>query len=584
MEESDYLYDYNIYNEETLENKIYSFYEIIDDYDLIENKEIWRNLFSSYTLDELARDQDIILEFFSNNFGGLPKDIRDYIYNELDIEGYQGYLIHDELKEEMKNVPNFEFNRTDIPSNKRLDFYKKRYEYFLMSANSGLSSEPEELYEKLLEYGFDYSVEVIRLQHIFTSEIERGELLKHGFKYSQEKLKEIIQYGQSVSLNVYTLFFKSFNEMYISEEDYEYLHNIKLQDVLIDIHIFNFILTLILESANKYEESVIIKSSLPYNFVMAIDPVLFKIGKKVRKRNRSLFAKISRGLLFIFIGTIIIFAIIAASRAFSKKIVKPVEEEKEFTKYLTEQESAFLGGYVKDLDVFVMRYCFDNSKKELNQKFSKDYFSTEAKEKYKENIENPVNIDFTYFDYKYDYAYAKFSLEDFRSTQIEAIYNEDNLVLVLVRDGDKKIDTIYGEGRSELTEELKEEYEKWFRSDKYDTLKFLGMKYFIIEDKSSLLEEGEYYLSDKFKENILEEPYNMVDIGFSFGYTSVISDYEKNKRYGIIFSDDKSKAIFVLFDKYGRADEIVNEEEVYKSQAMKKQIEEIKENAIKLRK
>lgn len=110
------------------------------------------------------------------------------------------------------------------------------------------------------------------------------------------------------------------------------------------------------------------------------------------------------------------------------------------------------------------------------------------------------------------------------------------------------------------------------------------MKYFIIEDKSSLLEEGEYYLSDKFKENILEEPYNMVDIGFSFGYTSVISDYEKNKRYGIIFSDDKSKAIFVLFDKYGRADEIVNEEEVYKSQAMKKQIEEIKENAIKLRK
>lgn len=337
MEESDYLYDYNIYNEETLENKIYSFYEIIDDYDLIENKEIWRNLFSSYTLDELARDQDIILEFFSNNFGGLPKDIRDYIYNELDIEGYQGYLIHDELKEEMKNVPNFEFNRTDIPSNKRLDFYKKRYEYFLMSANSGLSSEPEELYEKLLEYGFDYSVEVIRLQHIFTSEIERGELLKHGFKYSQEKLKEIIQYGQSVSLNVYTLFFKSFNEMYISEEDYEYLHNIKLQDVLIDIHIFNFILTLILESANKYEESVIIKSSLPYNFVMAIDPVLFKIGKKVRKRNRSLFAKISRGLLFIFVGTIIIFAIIAASRAFSKKIVKPVEEEKEFTKYLTEQ-------------------------------------------------------------------------------------------------------------------------------------------------------------------------------------------------------------------------------------------------------
>ncbi|HHX70380.1 MAG: hypothetical protein WAO56_08795 [Miniphocaeibacter sp.] len=254
--------------------------EIVSDQELYSNIENWKNSFKYFNNTNIEDEKNIILKFLKEKYMVIPKGVIDYLYRKIEIDSLDENLISKELKDEMKNIPNFNFNN-NIAENKKEDFFRKRYEYFILSTDENNQDLANIIYKKLKEYGFDYSVETIRVQQLFCGEFKSGFLDKNGFVETEKKIEELAYLIPTKTIELYEIFLQAYKNESITEEELNKLKNINKDSLIISSDIYNFIIYFIYKIANKKEEALYIRELETNIFIEDLEKTSLKIeGEK----------------------------------------------------------------------------------------------------------------------------------------------------------------------------------------------------------------------------------------------------------------------------------------------------------------
>ncbi|QQK08340.1 hypothetical protein [Miniphocaeibacter halophilus] len=251
--------------------------EIISDQELYSNIENWEN--SLKYLKDSELDMENILNFLKEKYIVIPKAVIDYLYNTMEINSVDESLISKELKDEMKNIPNFNFNN-NIPENQKEDFFRKRYEYFILSTDENNQDLANIIYGELKKYGFDYSVETIRVQQLFFSELKSNVLGKDRFVETEKKIEELAYLIPTKTIELYEIFLKAYKNENITEEEVNKVKSMSKDSLIISSDIYNFMIYFIYKIANKKEEALYIRELQANIFIEELEKTSLKTEEK----------------------------------------------------------------------------------------------------------------------------------------------------------------------------------------------------------------------------------------------------------------------------------------------------------------
>ncbi|SHH00520.1 DnaJ domain-containing protein [Anaerosphaera aminiphila DSM 21120] len=530
--------------------------DLFSNLDMSQNLDNWKNVLEDLSIEGYVNIQENIISFLVHNYKLLPKDVVDYIYKKFNIDDLENYKISNKLKTELKSLPNMNFKNNLIPKYMRAEFFETRYDYYFSSVRKEEGQFGNNLYNKLNSISFDYDVELIRVQQLFLEELALNKKNTMGFKDTKDQLRKLNVFQPTDTFNFYSIFFKIYDVKKINYEDFNLLLSYKKERLLIYEDIYNVILSLAFKFSKDSESSKKYRDKLP-NYLMGYIDFQLKQIEKMQKRQNRTFKYIAKKIILsvsVVISAIVILALVS-SYISDKTIDKRLENNYASNEMLTESELEYMGKYSTKDEVFAMRFLIEDVNIELNKKFAETYFSDEAKKIYEKNIiEQRGNKKLSLFNLKIITKY----IEGRENLYTGYFYNSK--LICLVEKKDDIILKIYGDGWSEILEEDEEFYSKIMLSNLLNSIKFVVSKYFVEDDKTSALIDSEYLVSEEFKTHIFEEPYNEVNYNYKMGFYLHYYDYDKDKEYIILYSNDKEDVRYIELDKFKRINKIFKED------------------------
>ena len=308
-----FINKFEILNDEIKGNLIarsyLNFSDIIHNYELSTNIENWKIILENIS-EKNTKD---IIKYIEKNYVSLPKEVLEYAYIKTRMDKLENNIISKEIKDNIKNMPRFNFNNFNIPADMKYEFYKDRYEFYEITTKIYNNDLADNLYMKLNRISFDIDVELIRLQQIFYQDIYETNDISTKFYNTEKKLEEIQQYKKSNEITIYNIFIKIYKYRELTERDYDRFVQINKNDLILQEDIYNFISLIIYKLANNEEKFNEIRKNLPYDYYKEAEDILVYLGKIKRDnitRRKKVKRKTNYTLLIIPIIVIIIFVIL----------------------------------------------------------------------------------------------------------------------------------------------------------------------------------------------------------------------------------------------------------------------------------